>query len=199
MKRNNDNAAKVAGQIQLVFDGDSITDNWNIREPSIWRDRYAKLGAFNFAHGGDRTENLLWRLSQGQMNGLHPKLILLMIGTNNLGKNSNEQIAEGIKAIINQYRSLCPDAVILLQGIFPRSQSATAPIRERIKEINKTISAYADGKRVIFLDFGDKFLEPDGTISPEIMPDFLHPGAKGYQIWADAIQPVIDQYFPPAK
>jgi lysophospholipase L1-like esterase len=122
-----------------------------------------------------------------------------MIGTNNLGTNTDEQIAEGIKAIIDRYRSLCPDAVILLQGIFPRAQSPTNPLRERIKEINKTISAYADGKRVIFLDFGDKFLEPDGTMSPEIMPDFLHPSAKGYQIWADAIQPVIDQYFPPAK
>ncbi|MFZ0436247.1 MAG: GDSL-type esterase/lipase family protein [Chthoniobacterales bacterium] len=199
VKRNNDHAAKVAGQIQLVFDGDSITDGWQGKGHQLWQDRYAKLGAFDFGIAGDRTENLLWRLSQGQMNGIHPKLILLMIGTNNLGKNTDEQIAEGIKAIIDRYRSLCPDAVILLQGIFPRAQSPANPLRERIKEINKTISAYADGKRVVFLDFGDKFLEPDGTMSPEIMPDFLHPSAKGYQIWADAIQPVIDQYFPPAK
>ena len=199
VKRNNDNAAKVADRIQLVFDGDSITDWWQTRGLPIWQDRYAKLGAFDFGIAGDRTENLLWRLSQGQMNGIHPKLILLMIGTNNLGTNTDEQIAEGIKAIIDRYRSLCPDAVILLQGIFPRAQSASDPLRQRIKEINKTISAYADGKSVVFLDFGDKFLEPDGTMSPEIMPDFLHPSAKGYRIWADAIQPVIDQYFPPAK
>lgn len=199
VKRNNDNAAKVADRIQLVFDGDSITDWWQSSGLPIWQDRYAKLSAFDFGIAGDRTENLLWRLSQGQMNGIHPKLILLMIGTNNLGINTDEQIAEGIKVIIDRYRSLCPDAVILLQGIFPRTQSASDPLRQRIKEINKTISAYADGKRVIFLDFGDKFLEPDGTMSPEIMPDFLHPSAKGYRIWADAIQPVIDQYFPPAK
>jgi len=199
VKKNNDDASKVADTIQLVFDGDSITDAWPSKGNLIWQDRYAKLGAFDFGISGDRTEHLLWRLSQGQMSGIHPKLILLMIGTNNLGKNSNEQIAEGIKAIINQYRRLCPDAVILLQGIFPRAQSATAPLRERIKEINKQISSYADGKTVLFLDFGDKFLEPDGTMSPEIMPDFLHPSTKGYQIWADAIQPVIDQYFPPAK
>jgi lysophospholipase L1-like esterase len=199
VKRNNDQAAKVAGQIQLVFDGDSITDWWQSWGLSIWQDRYAKLGAFDFGIAGDRTENLLWRLSQGQMNGIHPKLILLMIGTNNLGNNTDEQIAEGIKAIIDRYRRLCPDAVILLQGIFPCAQNATDPLRQRIKEINKTISTYADGKRVVFLDFGDKFLEPDGTMSPEIMPDFLHPSAKGYRIWADAIQPVIDQLFPPAK
>ncbi|MCE9588166.1 MAG: GDSL family lipase [Verrucomicrobia bacterium] len=183
----------------MVFDGDSITDGWQSKGRLVWQERYAKLGAFDFGISGDRTEHLLWRLSQGQMNGIHPRLILLMIGTNNLSKNSNEQIAEGIKAIINQYRSLCPDAVIIVQGIFPRTQSATNPIRERIKEINRIVAGYADGKRLLFLDFGDKFLEPDGTMSPEIMPDFLHPSAKGYQIWADAIQPVIDQYFPPAK
>lgn len=199
VKRNNDHAAKLAARIQLVFDGDSITDGWQGKGNQLWQDRYAKLGAFDFGIAGDRTENLLWRLSQGQMNGIHPKLILLMIGTNNLGTNTDEQIAEGIKAIIDRYRILCPDAVILLQGIFPRAQSPANPLRERIKEINKTISTYADGKRVVFLDFGDKFLEPDGTMGPEIMPDFLHPSAKGYQIWADAIQPVIDQYFPPAK
>lgn len=199
VKKDNNDAAKVANTIQLVFDGDSITDGWQSKGRLVWQERYAKLGAFDFGISGDRTEHLLWRLSQGQMNGIHPRLILLMIGTNNLSKNSNEQIAEGIKAIINQYRSLCPDAVIIVQGIFPRTQSATNPIRERIKEINRIVAGYADGKRLLFLDFGDKFLEPDGTMSPEIMPDFLHPSAKGYQIWADAIQPVIDQYFPPAK
>jgi lysophospholipase L1-like esterase len=199
VKGNNDNAAKIAEGIQLVFDGDSITDGWHNAGQQIWLEHYAKLGAFDFGIGGDRTENVLWRLSQGQMNGIHPKLILLMIGTNNLRNNTDEQIAEGIKAIIDRYRSLCPDAVILLQGIFPRAQNATDPLRERIKEINKTISSYADGTRVVFLDFGDKFLEPDGTMSREVMPDFLHPSARGYQIWADAIQPVIDQYFPPVK
>jgi lysophospholipase L1-like esterase len=143
---------------------------------------------------GDKTEHLLWRLSQGQMNGMHPKLIVLLIGTNNLGSNTNEQIAEGIKAILAEYRRVCPDAVILLQGIFPRGHEASDPFRARIKEINKVIATYADGKKVLFLDFGDKFLQPDGTLSAEISPDFLHPSAKGYQIWSDAIQPVIDQY-----
>ena len=133
------------------------------------------------------------------MNGIHPKLILLMIGTNNLATNTNEQIAEGIRAIIEQYRKLCPDATILVQGIFPRAHDATNPWRERIKDINKIISTCADGKSILFLDFGGKFLQPDGSLSPEIMPDFLHPGAKGYQIWADAIQPVIDQHLAPTK
>lgn len=199
VKGNNDNASKIAEGIQVVFDGDSITDGWHKAGQRVWLERYAKLGAFDFGIGGDRTEHLLWRLSQGQMNGIHPKLILLMIGTNNLVSNTNEQIAEGVKAIIEQYRKLCPDATILVQGIFPRAPDPTDPARERIKAINKIIATYADGKNVRFMDFGDKFLESDGTMSKEVMPDFLHPSARGYQIWADAIQPVIDQYFPPAK
>ena len=198
VKENNEMAAKVADKIQLVFDGDSITDFWQSTGLQTWQERYSQLGAFDFGIAGDMTQNLLWRLSEGQMNGIHPKLILLMIGTNNL-KNTNRQIAEGIKAIIDRYRKLCPDATVLMQGIFPRGHDAANPLRLRIKEINQIIATYADGNRVIFLDFGNKFLQPDGTLSTEVMPDFLHPGSKGYRIWADAIQPVIDQYFPPAK
>ena len=199
VKADNDNAAPLADKIQVIFDGDSITDGWQGNGHDVWQEHYAKIGAYDFGISGDRTEHLLWRLTQGQTKGIHPKLILLMIVTNNLGSNTNAEIAEGIKAIINEYRKLCPSAVILLQGIFPRSQSATDPLRARIKEINKIISTYADGKNVLFLDFGDKFLQPDGTLSPEIMPDFLHPNARGYQIWADAIQPVISRFFPAAK
>jgi len=203
---NNTNAARVADKIQLVFDGDSITDWW--KKPStgtkesglqIWNERYDKFGAFDFGIAGDKTQNLLWRLSQGQMNGIHPKLILLMIGTNNLAGNTNEEIAEGIKAIIAEYCCLCPDTVILLQGIFPRNTESANPLRARIKEINKIIAGYADGKKILFLDFGEKFLQPDGTLSAEIMPDFLHPNGNGYRIWADAIQPFIDKYLPPSK
>lgn len=196
VKSNNDKASKSASGIQLVFDGDSITDGWQGNGREIWAERYGKLGAFDFGISGDRTEHVLWRLSQGQMKGIHPKLIAIMIGTNNMGANSAEQIAAGVKAIVHDYRTQCPDATILLQAIFPRAHAATDPIRAKIKETNKIIAGLADGKKVIFLDFGDKFLEADGTLSPEVMPDFLHPNAKGYQIWADAIQPVIDQFFP---
>jgi lysophospholipase L1-like esterase len=194
-----DSASQVADKIQLVFDGDSITDFWQSEGREIWLERYARLGGFDFGIAADRTEQLLWRLSQGQMNGIHPRLIFLLIGTNNLGTNTNEQIAEGIKAIIDQYKKLCPDATIVVQGIFPRERDAFNPWRERIKEINKIISTYANGKNILFLDFGEKFLKPDGTLSQDVMPDFLHPSAKGYRIWADAIQPLIDQYVPPSQ
>lgn len=190
----NARAHKIADSIQFVFDGDSITDGWQGAGKAIWEERYAKLGAFNFGIGGDRTQHVLWRLAQGQVDGIHPKLIVLMIGTNNLGDNTAAQIADGVKTIVADYQKRCPDAVILLQAIFPRSQLPADPFRLKIKAINEIISKLGDGKKVIYIDFGDKFLEADGTMSKEVMHDFLHPSPKGYQIWADAIQPIIDQH-----
>lgn len=189
-----DKAKKLGNAIQLVFDGDSITDGWQSKGQEIWAKRYARFGAFDFGISGDRTENVLWRLEHGQAEGLHPKLIALMIGTNNLGRNTPEEIADGVKAIVAAYRQHCPDAVVLLQAVFPRGASATDPNRDKIKKINQIISKLDDGSKVIYIDFGDKFLQPDKTLSPDIMPDFLHPNQKGYEIWADAIQPVIDKY-----
>jgi lysophospholipase L1-like esterase len=205
VRAHNAEAAKVASSIQLVFDGDSIT-SWfaNYSGPgnsgvSIWNERYAKLGAFNFGIPGDCTQHLLWRLSQGQMNGIRPKLILLMIGTNNIERNTDQEIAEGNKAIVDEYRKQCPDAVILLQGIFPRGRLASDPVRARIKAINKILATYADGKKVHFVDLGDKFLQPDGSISAKIMRDFAHPNERGYRIWADAIQSYIDRCLTPLE
>lgn len=199
VKSTNERASQQAGSIHLIFDGDSITDLWQSRGHEVWVERYGKLGAFDFGISGDLTQHVLWRLNQGQVTGLNPKLIALMIGTNNLGRNTVEQIAEGVTAVVKDYQKRCPNAVILLQAIFPRGESPTDPNRARIKAINEIISKLGDGKKVVFIDFGDKFLKPDGSISPEIMPDFLHPSPKGYEIWANAIQPVIDTYFPPAK
>jgi lysophospholipase L1-like esterase len=198
VKATNDRAQAVASSIKLVFDGDSITDFWQSKGKEVWAQRYAQLGAFDFGISGDRTQHVLWRLSTGQVDNVKPVLIALMIGTNNLSANTDAEIAEGVAAIVQEYRTRCPDAVVLLQAIFPRGQQADSPGRARIKAINQIIAKLHDGKKVVFVDFGEKFLNADGTMSPEIMPDFLHPSAKGYQIWADAIQPVIDQYFPPA-
>ncbi|MCE0499006.1 MAG: GDSL-type esterase/lipase family protein [Methylacidiphilales bacterium] len=192
-QKNLDQAKKMAA-VDLVFDGDSITDFWQTTGKDVWSQHYAKLNAIDFGISGDQTQHLLWRLQNGQVDGLHPKLIVLLIGTNNIGYAS-DQVVEGIKAIIGEYQKRCPDAAILLQGIFPRGETADNPARLKIKAINQTLAPLADGKKIIYLDFGDKFLQPDGTLTKDIMPDFLHPSAKGYQIWADAIQPVIDQFF----
>ena len=195
--QKNLNDADRQPKIDLIFDGDSITNLWTTTGAEIWKDRYVKLNAFDFGISGDQTQNLLWRLQNGQVNGLHPKLIVLLIGTNNIS-NTPEQIAEGIKAILPEYQKRCPHAAILLQGIFPRGERPTDPNRARIDSVNRIIASFADGNKIIYLDFGDKFLQSDGTLSAEIMGDYLHLTAKGYQIWADAIRPTINRFFPPA-
>lgn len=198
VKANFEKVASMRQTIQLVFDGDSITDWWQTNGSRVWKERFGNLHVCDFAIAGDRTENLLWRLSQGQMDGMDPKLVVLMIGTNNLGANSNEQIVEGVKSIIAEYQNRCPRAAILLQGIFPRSERPSDPIRARIKAINASLAKLNDGEKVIFIDIGDKFLTADGTLTKDIMPDGLHPSEKGYTIWADAISPILRKYFPQA-
>jgi lysophospholipase L1-like esterase len=184
-------------KLDLIFDGDSITAGWGDRGQGhgVWNGRYGKLNAIDFGIPGDGTQQVLWRLQNGEVDNLHPKLIVLMIGTNNIYRDSPEQVAEAIKLIIGEYQKRCPDAAILLLGIFPRSESPTDKYRAWIKSTNQIISQFGDGKKVIYLDIGDKFLQPDGTLTKEIMGDSVHPTAKGYEIWADAIQPVIDQFF----
>ena len=190
----NERARQVPGPIELIFDGDSITDGWQTNGKEVWDQHYARLNAFDFGIGGDRTEHLLWRLSQGQVDGLKPKLIALMIGTNDLSQNTAEEIAGAVKEIVASYQQHCPGATILLQAVFPRGQQPTDPLPAKIKAINDIIAKLPDGDKVVYIDFGDKFLQADGSISPDIMPDFLHPTAKGYAIWADAIQPLVDKY-----
>ena len=150
------------GNVDLIFDGDSITDGWQGQGKEVWAANYAKLNPADFGISGDRTEHLLWRLEHGQVTGLHPKMVALMIGTNNTGNLNDVQIAEGITAVVRSYQKLCPEAVILLQAVFPRSEKPTDPVRAKLKSINETIAKLADGRRVIYVDFGDKFLQPTG-------------------------------------
>lgn len=192
----NAKARERAASIQLVFDGDSIVDGWQGEGRSIWEARYVPLDAFDFAIAGDRTQHLLGRLCQGQVDHIHPKLIVLLIGTNNLGHE--ESIADtiaGVTAIVAEYRKRCPRAVILLHGIFPRGERSIDPYRLKIKSVNEEIAKLAETGKVIYVDLGYKFLQQDGTMNAEIMPDFLHPSVKGYEVWADALQPYIDRYF----
>jgi lysophospholipase L1-like esterase len=191
------NLDKTKGhRYDLLFDGDSITDFWQKQGKEVWGQHYGHLNSVDFGISGDRTENVLWRLQQGQVDGMDPKLIVLMIGTNNIAHSSVDQDVEGIKAVVAQYLQRCPHSHLLLLGVFPRSAMATDDIRAKVIAINKGIAPLGDGKRISYLDIGQKFLQPDGTLTAEIMPDFLHPSAKGYEIWADAIQPIVDKYCP---
>ncbi|GAT32631.1 lysophospholiPASe L1 [Terrimicrobium sacchariphilum] len=195
---NNAKANKAPETIQLVFDGDSITDGWQGKGRRTFDERYGKIGVFDFGLSGDRTQNLLWRLYNGQVDKVRPKLVVLLIGTNNIGFGEKpEDAAAGVKAVVEEYRKRLPESVILLQAVFPRGQSPQDQARPKIDTLNREIAKLADGEKVVFLDFGEKFLNPDGSVNADLMPDFLHPNDKGYVVWADAIQPVIDKYFPP--
>jgi lysophospholipase L1-like esterase len=179
----------------IVFDGDSITNRWETTGKAMWTARYAGRAA-DFGIEGDRIENLLWRLSKGQVTGIDPKVVVLMIGTNNVGRNSADQIAEGIKAAVAAYESLCPNAHIILMAVFPRGSAPNDGNRLKLAAVNKQIAALDDGQQVSFVDIGPKLMEKNGAITPEMMPDAVHPTPKGYVIWADAIQPLIDKYAP---
>lgn len=176
------------GHIDLLFLGDSITQGWN--ENTIWQRYYSPRHAANFGIGGDRTQHVLWRIQNGELEGISPKVTVLMIGTNNLHDDTPDEIAQGIKTIVAEIQSRLPKTKILLLGIFPRS-ARPDDARKHIATINENIARLDDGSRVHYLDIGKSFLEPDGSISPEIMPDYLHLSTKGYRIWAEAMEPTL--------
>jgi N-acetylglucosamine-6-sulfatase len=173
--------------IELLFVGDSITDGWRVAGQPLWDQHFAPLKATNFGIGGDTTQGVLWRMQNGELDGYKAKLIVMMLGTNNINRNPNDEIVDGNRLIIEEFRKRQPQAKVLLLGIFPRAPLATDPFRASIKDINSKLAKLADNKQVFFMDIGDKFLAPDGTLTAEIMPDGLHPNFRGYRIWADAI------------
>ena len=183
------------GPIQFLLVGDSITDGWRGKNgKETFEKAFGAYNPYNIGIGGDRTQHVIWRLDNGEIDGIKPKVAMLMIGTNNLGNPSNDEIAAGVTKCVTTLRAKLPDTKILLLAIFPRAEKATDKARARIKAINETIAKLDDGGKTIkFLDIGDKFLDADGTLPKTIMPDFLHPNAKGYGIWADAVKPTLDE------
>jgi N-acetylglucosamine-6-sulfatase len=173
--------------IELLFVGDSITDGWRNSGQPVWDEHFAPLKPANFGIGGDTTQGVLWRMQNGELDNFKAKLIVLMLGTNNINRNPNDEIVDGDRLIIEEFKKRQPQAKVLLLGIFPRAREASDPYREKIKDINSKLAQLADNKQVFFMDIGEKFLTPEGVLTPEIMPDGLHPNLRGYRIWADAI------------
>jgi lysophospholipase L1-like esterase len=187
---------KMDGKIDVVFLGDSITDAWRRGGDrgglDLWKEHFAPLNALNLGIGGDRTQHVLWRIQHGELEGYKPKVFVIMIGTNNMGDparggNTEQEIAAGNKAIIDEIDKQHPHAKILLLGIFPRSPKATDASRDKIKKTNELL-AKLEGKNVKYLDIGEKFLDKDGSLSKEVMYDALHLTKKGFAIWAEAIE-----------
>lgn len=184
---------------EIVFFGDSITEWW-----FDWQNHYGKYGAVNFGIGGDKVQNLLWRICNGEME-MKPKVAVVLIGTNNINDNP-ERIGAGIIKVVEAIQERSPDTKILLLGLFPRGWDANefrwyAP---RIARVNAVISKLDDGKKVRYLDIGPKLLEPDGTISRTVFKDGLHLSGRGYLRWGDAMQPLLEElvgkpmpYVPP--
>ncbi len=184
-------AVAKEGKAELLFMGDSITDFWrNERGPfagkQVLDKHFSHWKIANFGIAGDTTQGVLYRLQNGEGEGFSPRAVMLMIGTNNTGRNTAEEIAEGIGAVVLQLRKCFPETRILLLGVFPRGPSSDR-IRQTIRKINDTISKLDDGDKVHYLDIGAQFLNLEGNIPADVMSDALHPTSKGYEIWAEAV------------
>jgi len=188
-------ATAQAGNIDLLLHGDSITDWWvqGDENKAVFQKYFGDIRTANFAIAGDTTQGVLWGLKNGEGQGFQPKAVMLMIGTNNTGTNTAPEIAEGIGAIVLELRTNFPEAKILLLGIFPRGVPGD-PVRDRIAEINRIVARLNDDTHVFYMDIGAKFLDEKGVFLPNTFrPDNLHPVAKGYEIWGEAVKEKLAQ------
>jgi lysophospholipase L1-like esterase len=186
---------------RVVLIGDSITHFWGgdpvsnpVNGPAAWQRVFGSMPVINMGFGWDRTQNVLWRLRQGELDGLSPKWVVLAIGTNNLTPsrharaNSPAEVADAIEAICHEIHQKSPLSTILLMAILPRGNSADSPLRPQIQATNRLLAARSGAwENVTFIDFGGRFLQPDGSIPTRLMPDGTHPSDEGYQLWADAL------------
>jgi lysophospholipase L1-like esterase len=197
-------ARAKSGPVGLLFLGDSITERWRIA-PHIWETYYGKYQPANFGIGGDRTSHVIWRIEHGELDGIAPKVVVLMLGTNNSLDYDAEQIAAADRKLVSMIRARLPDTKILVLGIFPRGPrdregnpitqahiDEAAKRMQTIDAVNRDLARLDDGKTIRFLNINEVFLGQDGRIPRAIMPDQLHPGAAGYQLWADAMQPLLE-------
>lgn len=182
------------GEVGLLFLGDSITDGWPRRGEWSWL-KFAPFHPADFGISGDRTEHLLWRITNGELEDINPRVTVIMIGTNNIGQCPDEKpewAAEGVRKIVATVHEKLPNTKVLLLAVFPRA-SADSPLRSKVGEINKIIAGINDGAKTRYLDIGDKLLDDKGEIPSDVMPDKLHPSPKGYDIWYNAIQVTLEK------
>lgn len=181
------------GKIDLLFVGDSITQGWEKEGAATWKKYYAKRNAFNIGFSGDRTENVLWRLQHNAVDGMNPKVAVVMIGTNNTGHRHEDPAttAVGIKKVIDELQQRLPDTKILLLAIFPRDEKPDGKLRLINEKTNALIKQYGDNKKVFFADINQAFLTKEGVLPKSVMPDLLHPNEKGYAIFAKALEPHV--------
>jgi lysophospholipase L1-like esterase len=195
------------GGIDVYFEGDSITRRWRATDyPDFlanWRENFFGWNAADFGWGGDSTQNILWRLANGELDGVNPKVIVILAGTNNVGKAPADaakvaEITRGIKAVVDICRTKAPSAKIVLMAIFPRNDSLV--VGPTIDRINENIARFADGNTVRFVDINAKLADKNGFLFDGMTVDKLHPSLKGYQVWADSLRPILTELLgPPAS
>lgn len=180
--------------VDMIFVGDSITHFFEKEDgKAVWDKYYAPRKAVNLGFSGDKTQNVLWRLQNGEIECISPKLAVVLIGTNNCIENNSKEIADGVIAICQELRNELPQTKILLLAIFPRADFQHKIKPEANAEASRLFSEIADNKWIYFMDINNKFLNKDGTLLKDIFPDNLHPNAQGYEIWAQAMEPTISE------
>jgi lysophospholipase L1-like esterase len=188
---------RTEGPIDILFLGDSITERWSGSGKEVWEKNYATLNAANFGIDGDKTQHALWRIDNGELDGISPKVLVLLIGINNIGSYPAEDILAADTKIVHEIHEKLPRTKLLLLGIFPSgadpNDAIVAEKRAKIIAVNKGLAALDDGDKTRYLDIGGRFLDADGKIPTDIMPDAIHPNAKGYQIWVDAMAPLLGE------
>ncbi len=181
------------GKISLVFIGDSIMEGWNDAGKEVWEKYYSRRKAANFGISGDRTQHLLWRIEHGNLDGLSPDVVVLLIGTNNIKeqRNSVQETTEGILAVTKAITEKLPNSRILVLGIFPCGEYPDCQSRQNARAVNQRLRKAIKHHQIDYLELDHIFVEPSGRISSEIMPDYLHLTSLGYQLWANAMEPYI--------
>jgi lysophospholipase L1-like esterase len=179
------------GGIDVLFLGDSIAAFFTTRGSAVWEREIAPLGTVvDFGIEGDRTQFVLWRVRNGELDGTNARVVVLMVGTNNLASATPENVARGVAAVVDTVREKLPRAVIVLNAILPRG-TPDDPARAKLADVNARLASLADGTHVRWLDAGAGFVDAGGAIDRALMPDRLHPSAAGYEVWAAALRPVL--------
>jgi len=203
------------GDVDIYFEGDSITRRWDAEEPAYrnlrenWTENFSGWKVSDFGWGADKLQNILWRLDHGELDGVHPQVFVLLAGTNNVGEipqtgtaaEETAAVTKGLAAILRRLQAKAPHATIVLVGLFPRGDEAAEPKMAAINAINAELARWADGKQLRYLNLNDQLTDASGQIRPEMFnPDRLHPTVKAYQIWADRLKPIFAEVVgPPAR
>lgn len=187
-------------QIDVVFLGDSLTRRWE-DNPHLWEEYFSQFHPANFGIGGDCIENVLWRIENGEIDGINPKLFFVLIGTNNLCRNTEDEIVEGIMEVVRTIRLRCPESKVVVFGLLPREKDETGrECNDRIATINRELEKRAGSSEYVYEYFGDVLVTENGSVDKELMPDGLHLNESGYRIVGPIVRSIVEGHlFPHAE